>query len=277
MARSRHSVKPERAAMRSICWIIFLTCLFFLVFSAGRPDIWSYPLFPIKYGADCTACHGADILDLEGKVPLSQRKCSLNCDSCHVNPSGGGMRNQYARYYARNRSSMFSIPAMSKIEKDRQRIERYIQLGGDLRWAKVDFEDRKDMEFYMHREYYVAVHPLPYISFYYQNGRYPRGIDSRRESFLLIRDLPYNSYVKVGRFIPPFGLRIPDHTSWVRDSLNLGHFDWVDGVEFGTNPLIPFFEGAYFDEMGNKAFGNDPKGFSLNVGAKALVRAYGLT
>jgi len=238
---------------------------------------WTYPLFPTKHGADCLACHDEKPLDLEGEVPLWKRDCSLHCNSCHVNPTGGGLRNRFARYYARNKGTTFSLPFMEAIEDKRQKIERYIEVGGDLRYASIEPEHGDKIKFYMHREYYIAVHPLPHTTFYYQNGRYPEGFDRRRETFLLIRDLPFQSHGKIGRFIPPFGLRVPDHTAFVRDRLNLGHFDWVEGIEVGTNPLIPFLDAAVFNHMGNETFGRNPKGFSINLGAKALYMDYRMT
>ncbi|MBW2307676.1 MAG: hypothetical protein JRG73_12160 [Deltaproteobacteria bacterium] len=263
--------------MYRVFFVILMSLASALAVMVCRNAAWSYPLFPTKHGADCLSCHGEEPLKLEGEVPLWKRSCSLHCNSCHVNPTGGGLRNRFARYYARNRGTTFPLPFMEAIEDKRQKVERFIQVGGDLRYAHVEPDRGEEINFYMHREYYIALHPFPYITLYYQNGRYPEGVERRRENFLLVRDLPFQSHVKVGRFIPPFGLRVPDHTAFVRDRLNLGHFDWVEGLEVGTNPLIPFLNAAVFNEMANEAFGRDATGFSVNAGVKALHMAYRIT
>ena len=69
-----------------------------------------------------------------------------------------------------------------------------------------------------------------------------------REVFAKIDHLPYNSYVRAGRFNPPFGWRLPDHTSFIRRSLGFDQDRQVFGVEGGINPNYLFAEAAVFKQ-----------------------------
>ncbi|MBI2572123.1 MAG: hypothetical protein HYV63_34365 [Candidatus Schekmanbacteria bacterium] len=235
-----------------------------------------YPLFAAKHGADCVACHDEAPLKLEGQVAWSKRKCSLHCNSCHLNQSGGGLRNSAARYYATARGSSFVLPIFTRLEPRRQALGKYFQFGLDLRTAYVKQQGRSYRFFPMQADLYLAVMPIRHLTIYYQDGRTPVDIPSRKELFVQLDELPYMSHVKVGRFLPPFGLRYQDHTAFVRgwkgDGQGLGAWDYVEGVEIGTNPVIPFLDAAYFTDMGNEAFGRNPKGYSINLGSKLLHR-----
>ncbi len=44
-----------------------------------------------RYAQNCAGCHAPGRLNL----PPVDRRCTLSCQGCHVNPNGGGLRNQY--------------------------------------------------------------------------------------------------------------------------------------------------------------------------------------
>jgi hypothetical protein len=63
------------------------------------------PQFAVRSSRMCSNCH----VDPEGweNPDLSERKCSLSCQACHLNPTGAGMRNAAGRYYGREILPMF--------------------------------------------------------------------------------------------------------------------------------------------------------------------------
>jgi hypothetical protein len=67
-----------------------------------------------------------------------------------------------------------------------------------------------------------------------------------RELFAMRNDLPGNSYVRIGRFAPPYGWRLPDHTSYVRRDLGFDQDRQVFGVEGGWNPNYPYVNAAAY-------------------------------
>ena len=70
-----------------------------------------------------------------------------------------------------------------------------------------------------------------------------------REGFLLLHEAPYRAYLKAGRFVPSFGLRLDDHTSFIRRQFELdGSLPEarVTGVEVGAAPNFPYVNLSWF-------------------------------
>ncbi len=84
-----------------------------------------------------------------------------------------------------------------------------------------------------------------------------------REAFVLAHKLPYMGYVKAGRFVPSFGLRLDDHTSAIRRQFELDGAlaeSRVSGVEIGINPNYPFLMASYFTSV---ARSREPEQFDI--------------
>lgn len=140
-----------------------------------------------------------------------------------------------------------------------------LQFGGDLRmmaYVPVDGDSElapaKTSSFFpMQADLYLAYRPynpaalnegrmtlLLNTGFLGSRGEEFDGMGDRffvREWFAMYHDLPYNTYVRAGRFLPAWGWRTDDHTPFVRQGqLILGqpfdHERQVTGVEFGINP-----------------------------------------
>jgi hypothetical protein len=115
--------------------------------------------------------------------------------------------------------------------------------------------------FPMQADIYLSGRPLPNLVLYSNAGL--RGARDRenkpdnladsvqeylavRELFVKVDRLPYNSYVRAGRFAPPYGWRIPDHTSFIRRDLGFDQNRQVFGLEGGYNPNYLFSNVAVF-------------------------------
>src|SRR5687768_10570096 len=70
-----------------------------LVFSLALTVAWLWmsapaeaqPWISNRFAQNCAACHAPGRLN----VKPAERRCTLSCQGCHVNPNGGGMRNRY--------------------------------------------------------------------------------------------------------------------------------------------------------------------------------------
>ncbi len=51
----------------------------------------SLPWISNRFAQNCAACHSPGRLNRE----VLDRRCTLSCQGCHVNPNGGGLRNRY--------------------------------------------------------------------------------------------------------------------------------------------------------------------------------------
>jgi hypothetical protein len=60
-------------------------------------------------------------------------------------------------------------------------------------------------------------------------------LDSR-EIFGLVHELPYNLWVKFGRINLPYGLRVPDDSSFIRSNLGFTFGSQDLGIELGAEP-----------------------------------------
>ncbi len=63
------------------------------------------PQFSVQSARRCDNCH-LDPVKWENPE-VSKRKCSLSCTSCHINPTGGGMRTAAGRFYGKEILAMF--------------------------------------------------------------------------------------------------------------------------------------------------------------------------
>ena len=70
---------------------LFLTigALLFLHF-----DVQAEPWLANRFSQNCAGCHAPGRYNL----PSAKRKCTLSCQGCHVNPNGGGLRNEYGKW-----------------------------------------------------------------------------------------------------------------------------------------------------------------------------------
>ncbi len=87
--------------LRRLALVWPLPAALLLVVSLSRiPDAPATPLYASRAGRACDNCH---VSPNEWTDPqLSERKCTLSCVSCHVDPSGGGMRNAAGVFYGKS-------------------------------------------------------------------------------------------------------------------------------------------------------------------------------
>ena len=67
------------------------------------------PMYTARAGRTCDNCHVTPNDWVDPK--LSERKCTLSCQGCHVDPAGGGMRNVVGRFYGRSTLPMIAYSA----------------------------------------------------------------------------------------------------------------------------------------------------------------------
>jgi hypothetical protein len=81
------------------------------------------PMYAQRSGRTCGNCHVSPTLeDPEGwdNPALPDRKCTLSCISCHVDPTGGGQRNSSGRYFGQSTISMFHTQDRSYSDLQRE-------------------------------------------------------------------------------------------------------------------------------------------------------------
>ena len=167
-------------------------------------------------------------------------RTGFKCSQCHVNPTGGGKRNGFGLVYAQTRLPYRFLRTSEGGGLFDGAINDYISVGGDLRFSnKTTFgEDRPNDNAIEITEgtIYVETNLIEdFLTFYIDETFAPAGA-SNRETFGLIHNLPLNSYIKAGRILLPFGIRILDDKAFIREMTGF-NFDNQDlGLEFGLEP-----------------------------------------
>ena len=170
--------------------------------------------------------------ELASGLPMFTALHEQKCNLCHVNPSGGKMRNTYgSQYFAQTEMAYKKIP-LEEIERFQPQVSNSIWLGMDARTLyHYDDNTKQSTFFQMEGNLYVQVQLSERVSAALFKGLY-QGF----EVFGLGYFLPYSGYVKVGKFQPAYGWKFADHTSFVREYMLWPPVSEDTGIEIGFFP-----------------------------------------
>lgn len=145
-------------------------------------------------------------------LPRFALKEGLSCIDCHINPTGGLIRNSSGWSYSKNMMAMVSPRSDFEMSN---KIGENIQFGFDVRGQYLlqmtDSTKRTDFQ-RMNASLYTNIDLSEDISFV---ARYDF-INNIWEGYATAHLLPEVLYVKGGTFSPNYGIRIDDHTAYTR-------------------------------------------------------------
>lgn len=161
-----------------------------------------------------------------------------NCMACHVSPSGGGILTPYGRGISH---SVLSTWGSEKEARpfygafDNKYTNQWLNVGGDLRALQLHTNSKTAMMGRFIRmqtgiELAVNFFNLKFVSFF---GKQEAGNIVRGESirhYVLYQPTDELS-LRVGRFVPNFGLNIPEHTLATRKGLGFDQGTERDQLE----------------------------------------------
>lgn len=160
-------------------------------------------------------------------LPRFASRTGAKCQSCHVNPSGGGMRQAFGVQYGRER---LPVPTWSDefgFDDFSTKVTDFLSVGADFRTlffyqqnpdagnprqsvkatnAFWQMQGNLDLNFRLAKK----------VSVYLAKGLYSSDAYSDFEVFGLLNILPADGYIKIGKFVPNFGMKIDDHRIYVR-------------------------------------------------------------
>lgn len=159
----------------------------------------------------------------------------MKCASCHVSPTGGGMRNEYGNLYAQ-----MTLAAQQLNAGDEQwtgRVNKYLAAGGNLR-SSATFIDvpnqERQQEFAMEESrLYLQFSPLPGRVDIYMDQRVAPGGSLTLEAWTRFWSADHDWYLRAGQMYLPFGLRLEDDSAFVRQVSGINFTTPDRGVEFG--------------------------------------------
>ncbi len=171
--------------------------------------------------------------------PYLAVESGLKCANCHVNPSGGGKRNAFGTLYARNMLSARTLElAEGRAPWTGDVVSRWFAVGGDFRggYESVDniagAEDASDWAV-SRSTVYAEVRLVPQLLTLYADQKLAPDDSENREAYLLLTPMQGKFTVKAGQMFLPFGLRLQDDETFVRQATGVNFLTPDDGVELG--------------------------------------------
>lgn len=233
------------------------------------------PLLALREAQNCGGCHKPG----RSQRPFFERRCSLDCQGCHVDPTGGGPRNQWGYYYSQDQLSLVNYLEPIDPLQDQSRFDIHVD-GRIMQWDQADGERTT---FPMALEPGIRLRPfVNYLHLTYQAlllGRIEDNLfrvvnegDRRfREKYAIMVDaLPMNTYIRYYRGTPMYGIKRPNHSLWIRQRIGLDQFATTDALEIGGTPNVPFFRVSQMQGDPYVAAAFRQKGNSFHGGVRGV-------
>jgi hypothetical protein len=188
----------------------------------------------------------------------------VNCNACHMNETGGYIRNDFGRNYGNDLKTFDWQGIAETAQAFTHKTPTFISAGVDLHESfgalfmpaptgtLASFNPNSPFVPLGRQSFSIAIKANEAISGVFT---YRLDINSPTEAFGLISGLPEDAYIKLGRFTAPYGLELADDNSLVRGDLNRTNvmtfnnpFFTSDGVEVGIYPDIFFLNAAAFND-----------------------------
>jgi hypothetical protein len=170
--------------------------------------------------------------------PYLAVESGLKCANCHVNPSGGGKRNAFGTLYARNQLSARAVELVEgRAPWTGDVSSRWLGVGADFRggYENVDIPglDTGSETAVTRATVYAELRLVPQLLSVYVDQKIAPDDSENRESYLLVTPMNGKLTIKAGQMFVPFGLRVEDDETFVRQATGVNFLTPEDGVELG--------------------------------------------
>jgi len=158
----------------------------------------------------------------------------LKCSQCHVNPTGGGMRNTFGDVFAQN---ILPWKRLDAADTWTGALASFLSVGGDLRYdaslEKVRNQPSTNDFSLEQTRLYLDANVIPNRLLFYVDEQVAPGGAINREAYALYWSAAHDWYVKAGQMYLPFGLRLQDTSAFVQEVSGINMTTPDDAVEFG--------------------------------------------
>src|SRR5262249_44673627 len=172
--------------------------------------------------------------------PYLAVRTGAKCSDCHTNMDGGGKRTAFAHIHAHDiLHDLQILPLPRGLESFNGELNQYVSIGGDLRVrSTTTFADTPNAQgrVAMNRAFrnhvdsetlnvpealgYINVDLWPDVLQIYGDFNAAGGGVTAREAFALLK-LPFQTFMKGGRFFPPFALRVYGDNAYILTTTGL--------------------------------------------------------
>jgi len=166
-----------------------------------------------------------------------------NCTACHVSPSGGGLMTDYGRSIS---SEALSIWAAPKEEQPGHGFlpepPAWLKIGGDIRLIQTYIDNDQataTSSFPMQTDLVLG---LNFDKFWFVQSLGIQGGPSQApgqgkfvaHQFYALYNWTEEVYSRVGKYLLPYGLNVPDHTSFIKRNLSFDQGQETYNLDAGT-------------------------------------------
>ena len=231
--------------------------------------------------------------------PKFLAKQYTRCTTCHVSPTGGGLLSAYGRSLSHRELSTTGAPMPAHGDMDPKPVEESflwgalgdspgpLQLGIETRPSHLYYSflgTSTDRNLFMNADVHASFKARDWL-FYGQLGR-----ELEQDGFTLDSSEYWAGYqpaeglgFRAGRFLPAYGVRFADHTSYNRSFLGLAQYDQIYGLEVSHTrgryltqvSVGPGRAESVIDDDGRSAFTATGR-FQIDLGSRTTVAASGL-
>ncbi len=163
--------------------------------------------------------------------PYLAVKTGQKCASCHVSPTGGGLRNDFGQAYG---NSLAAKPAAAA-PLDGKLSSRF-RLGADYRGAlRVEAQEGQTSKSRFQTDrmsLYFSAELLPQSLTLYLDQQFSPASDNR-SAWVMWKSDSQDRYLRAGKFFLPYGLRLEDDSAFIRQLSGINFSNADQGVEAG--------------------------------------------
>jgi hypothetical protein len=166
----------------------------------------------------------------------------VNCSACHVNNSGGGLLTAYGRSISAELLSTWGSEqeARAYYMVNPEKFGSWLNIGGDVRTLQLQQENsqfKSGRNIFMEANIKAAA-TIKSATAYVSLGQVKQSnqsLELKPAQYFLSYQFTDEWSMRAGRYVPIFGLNIPQHNYLVRRNLNLGPGAERDAVDLQYN------------------------------------------
>jgi hypothetical protein len=167
--------------------------------------------------------------------PYLAVRYGLKCTSCHVNPTGGGLRSNFGDVFAQ--TELPAHPIRGNFGLWTGALTNWLRVGSDFRYDD-NFTQTPGAKSTNHLQMqqgrvYAEAEPIANRLIFYVDEQVSPGDPINHEAYAILWSASHDWYVKAGRMYLPFGFRLEDQTAFVYDVSSITMYAPDNGLEFG--------------------------------------------
>jgi hypothetical protein len=167
--------------------------------------------------------------------PYIALQTGYKCNVCHINPTGGGLRNDFGTLFSKVLLPESTVD--DKLDAWTGKLADIVRVGGDLRtdWSSNSAPHTPSTSQFALEQFrvYADITVIPdRLGLYVDEQIAPNG-SQNEEAYVRYGSTAQGLYLKAGQFYLPFGWRLQDQTAFVREATGISMTTPDKGLEIG--------------------------------------------